>query len=203
MATDKSGPNPFLELWTRGYRRLVPIVPPGAPISEHSMLARRPESCGKVPGERGQDGLWRSLPDWQKRLTSKDDCLAWHEMGAGVGIRTGEQDDGTWLVGIDVDTLDGRYAAVIHGLIQRRFGLLPMRQGRAPKSLYVVRVAGRVPYSRVSFAVEDHNDHVEMLSTGKQFVAYGVHPITNKPYKWVQALVPLDELKVWPVEALL
>jgi hypothetical protein len=196
--------NPFAELWRLGYRRLVPIVPIGAPISERSSLAKRPESVGKAVGIRGGDGLWRGF-DWTNYEATEADVERWFDMGAGVGIKTGEQPDGTSLIGIDADTLDDRSAAIVAGDIRKRFGVVPSRIGRAPKVLYVVRVDGPVRYARVEFGQPDakgNYERVELLSTGRQFVAAGVHPVTRAPYRWVERLVPFNDLPVWPAEAL-
>lgn len=64
-ARDGAGPerNPFRELWDLGYRKLVPIVPPAAKLSERSSLFKRPGARGKAPGVRGRDGLWMGF-DW-------------------------------------------------------------------------------------------------------------------------------------------
>lgn len=58
----------FHQLWDLGYRLLVPIVPPGAKISERSTILKRLQAGrddrGKTPGVRGRDGLWRGF-DWR------------------------------------------------------------------------------------------------------------------------------------------
>lgn len=196
--------NPFAELWRLGYRRLVPVVPVDAVASERSTLAKRPESLGKAVGIRGNDGFWRGF-DWVNHESTEADVERWFDMGAGVGIKTGEQPDGTFLIGIDADTLDDRCAAIVAGEIRRRYGIVPSRIGRAPKILYVVRVDGPVRYARVEFGNADakgNYERVELLSGGRQFVAHGVHPVTRAPYRWVERLVPFGDLPVWPAEAL-
>jgi Bifunctional DNA primase/polymerase, N-terminal len=196
-------PNIFLELWQRGYQRLVPIVQPGMPLSPKSTLYRRMQAghggIGKVPGIIGADGLARGF-DWLNYEADETDLERWHSQGLGVGIITGPQPDKTWLIGIDADTMDKRCAAIISGQVRKMFGLVPTRIGRAPKTLYVVRIDGPLRYSRVEFG--ENNERVELLSIGRQFVSHGIHPITKEPYRWVEPLVPFADLPVWPAEVL-
>jgi hypothetical protein len=196
-------PNPFLELRQMGYNRLTPIVQPGMPLSPKSTLYRRAQAganeIGKVPGIIGADGLARGF-DWLNYEADEADLVRWHAQGLGVGIITGPQGDGTWLIGIDADTMDRRCAALISGQVRKMFGLVPTRIGRAPKTLYVVRIDGPLRYSRVEFG--KNNERVELSSSGRQFVAFGIHPITKEPYRWVEPLVPFADLPVWPVEML-
>lgn len=195
--------DPFRRLWDLGYRQLVPIVPPDAEISPNSLLARRISAAqdprGKAPGVRGGDGLWRGL-NWLRHETTPANLEAWAAMGAGVGIRTGDLGDGTTLAAIDADTLDPELSRIVRGVIDRRFGLLPLRIGRPPKGLLLVRVAGEFPYSRVEFGERDKKgrllERVEILTDGRQFVAEGIHPFTREPYRWERALLPLAELPV-------
>ena len=191
--------NPFRRLWSIGYQRLVPIIPPGAPISERSTLFRRigtpQDGRGKTPGTRGRDGLWSSF-DWTSHEADETDLDRWHAMGAGVGIKCGRQPDGTWLVAIDADTLDVQHAVTIRDAVDAALGRLPIRVGRNPKALYVARLSGPLPYLRVEFGTE----RVEVLSEGRQFVAEGIHPVTGKAYSWPRPLVPFDQLPIIPVQ---
>jgi hypothetical protein len=114
-------------------------------------------------------------------------------MGAGVGIKTGLQGDGTSLVAIDADTLNAEHAKTIRDIVDARLGRLPVRVGNHPKALYLCRVRGALPYQRIEFG----DERVEVLSDGKQFVAEGIHPKTGKPYTWPRALVPYAELPIF------
>jgi hypothetical protein len=184
-----SANNPFLHFWSLGYRRLVPVIPPDAPLSPKSSI--KPAARGKAVGIRGQDGFWRGF-DWIRYEATEEDCHTWHAMGAGVGIKTGDQGDGTSLVAIDADTLDDRCAAIINGFVRRRFGEVPMRVGRAPRAVYIIRTAGPVPYARIEFG--ENNDRVELLTDGRQFVAWGEHPVTRQPYHWPVPPAPFSDL---------
>lgn len=181
--------NPFQTFHDLGYRNLVPVIPPSVPVSENSTVWMRMQKQGrddrgKVPGIRGRDGRWFSF-DWRSCVPDAQDILRWHAMGAGVGIRTG---DG--LLAIDADTLDQGHAATIEAVVREQFGVLPTRIGRAPKALYLLRTTEPVPYHRVEFGGE----RVELLTEGRFFVAWGVHPATGKPYRWPVAPVPWSDI---------
>ena len=95
----------------------------------------------------------------------------------GTGIKTG---DG--LLAIDADTLNADHARVIRDIVEDRFGRLPVRIGKYPKALYLIRCRDPYRYTRVEFGnLNDKGsleDRVEILSDGRQFVAEGVHPGT-------------------------
>lgn len=185
----------FRRFWDLGFRTLIPVIPPDAAISERSSLYKRvgtkQDARGKTPGTRGRDGLWSSF-DWNSYEAGETDLRRWAEMGAGVGIKTGPQPDGSWLIAVDADTLNTDYAVIIRDEMDARFGRLPIRVGRSPKALYVLRTDGPLPYMRVEFG----DERVEVLGAGKQFVAAGIHPVTRKPYSWPRPIVPFDQLPV-------
>lgn len=179
--------NPFRKFWGAGFRRLVPIVPPGAPISEKSTLFKRPGAIGKAPGVKGDDGLWRGM-DWLKHATTEPDLERWHDMGAGVGIRTGEG-----LVALDIDTLVQDLADDITATAGIMLGdASACRIGRWPKRLILFRTSEPVAYQRVKF----EGGLVELLSDDRQFVAHGIHPVTGKPYDWPRGIPSYDELPI-------
>ncbi len=115
--------NTFERFHALGYTRLTPIVPPDAPISEHSTLFKRmgtkQDGRGKTPGTRGRDGKWSSF-DWTAYECDIPDLARWQAMAAGVGIKTGGQ-----LAAIDADTLDVGHATLIRDEIDGMFGRLP------------------------------------------------------------------------------
>lgn len=201
-STPRSQPTTFHDFWRLGYQSLIPITPVGAPLSERSTLAIRmrkdptKDGRGKAPGVRGRGGNWYSF-EWQSWTTSEADLDRWAAMGAGVGIRCGGP---RGLVAIDADTLDKGRAEIIRDVVDQRLGRLPVRVGRYPKALYLLRTSSPLRYSRVEFGGDENGrsrERVEVLTDGRQFVAAGIHPSTKQPYTWPRELVPLDALPVF------
>ncbi|MCP3417787.1 AAA family ATPase [Bradyrhizobium brasilense] len=181
----------FGDFWRLGYRRLIPVVPPGADIREGSSLYKRvgtpQDGRGKIPGIRDANGRWGGF-DWTKCEADESDLERWQNWGASVGCKMGGG-----LVAIDADTLDKTLAALIQQTVIKHFSVLPCRLGNFPKALYPVRVNGPMPYKRVEFG---ENERVEILSEGRQAVFRGTHPKTSAPYLWAFPLVPFDQLPV-------
>lgn len=180
--------NPFQRYAALGYSRLVPVIPPDAPISAGSSLYKRigtkQDGRGKTPGIKGQEGLWFSF-DWVPYEADDRDLTRWANMRAGVGVKTGRG-----LIAIDADTMSEQHARTIKGIVEAAMGSTPIRVGRYPKALYLARVTDPVPYQRIEFG----DERVEVLSDGRFFVAEGIHPKTGRPYQWVKELVAFDDL---------
>jgi len=197
--------NPFRQLWDLGYKNLIPVVPPEAPISERSSIATRladgKDDRGKTPGVRGRDGLWFGL-DWLPYTADEQDLDRWHEMGASVGLKMGF--DG--VVMIDADTLNPEHARLIKETVDAQLGALPIRVGNHPKAGYICRVGGEYRYQRIEFGERDKKgrllDRVEILSRGRQAVVSGIHPKTKKPYRWPRPLPAIHDLPVVKPEQL-
>ncbi|KQO69518.1 hypothetical protein ASF22_02605 [Methylobacterium sp. Leaf87] len=170
----------FRTLWNLGYRYLVPVVPFNGVLSPRSHLAKRKGDVrGKAPGLRGSDGEWYGLKGWQTATPTEADLATWFSMGAGVGLRLGLQHDGTYLFAVDADTLDRKSAETVAAEVQARFGLVPVRIGRSPKALYLIRCRGPLPYRSLVF----EHGCIEVLGEGKQCVIVGIHPVTLLPYR--------------------
>src|SRR6056297_2608527 len=86
----------------------------------------------------------------------------------GVGLRTGR------LVDVDIDLLDPDAAHEAERLSVAR---------RGPTPLLVYRT--EAPFAKIAAP------GIEILGLGQQFVAFGVHPDTGRPYAWTDE-APLD-----------
>ena len=173
------------DLWEVGGYRPVAIFSPGATLRNGTPI--------KAAGKRPVSSDWRQLalrdpPDAAVRKASP--------LALNSGLLCGD------LVGIDIDVLDGALVAEIAGLVASTLGPSPLQRiGRAPKILFCYRAAE--PFSKVKtpvFAMPDGTQaHVEILGDGQQFVGYGVHPDTLRPYAWPGRSpldTPLHELPV-------
>lgn len=96
----------------------------------------------------------------------------------GIGLRTGH------LVSIDIDILDPDLAHQATEIVTARLGVTIMRVGRWPKRVLLYRTLTPVPKQNVG--------KVEILGLGQQFVAFGLHPDTGRPYDWPLGESPLD-----------
>jgi RecA-family ATPase len=185
----------FEALWALGYHNLCPIIPPAAKLWEHSIVYKRladgDDARGKAPGLRRADGKWCGL-DFPDYCADERDLKRWQSWGAGVGIIC--RDD---VKAIDSDTMDPELARIIKQRVVAAIGSSPIRIGRYPKALYVVRVSAPFAYRMFEFGPKrKKRERIEILSGGKQFVAHGVHPLTLEPYYWPKPLLPHDELPV-------
>jgi hypothetical protein len=181
--------NPFRTFWDLGYTRLVPVIPPDAPISDKSKLAVRiangDDARGKAPGVMGDDGRWRGV-DFVKIEATEYVLDVWNDMGASVGIKTGHG-----LIAVDIDTTHGPTAKLVYEEAMRTLGPALMRQGRKPKSLLLYEGPEDAAYQCVQFQTEtEAKARIELLTERRQFVAHGTHPATGKPYAWPRGIPP-------------
>jgi predicted P-loop ATPase len=103
----------------------------------------------------------------------------------GTGILTGIGG----LVAVDIDVTNPDLATAIREAAWRILGTTPfVRIGRAPKIalLYRLLSEGKKAMTPMLIGPGGDNAQVEVLGLGQQFVAYGIHPLTQKPYEWPQ-----------------
>ena len=128
-----------------------------------------------IPIPRGKKGP--IVSGWQHKTFTQDNFLP----NFNVGIRTG--DGGVAF--LDVDVLDSAITDAICAQWNVRFegrGVLFRRTGRAPKTGIMFRTGTDVRKKAVKVAGDKYR--VEVLATGQQFVAFGVHPETRAAYFW-------------------
>lgn len=122
----------------------------------------------------------------------------------GTGILTGV----AGLVGVDIDVTNPDLAIAIRGAAERIMGATPfVRIGCAPKAMLVYRLPSEAKKTLTPILVGPSGDsaQVEVLGLGQQFVAYGVHPVTQRPYEWPQKAPDealMDEVPQAPPDAL-
>lgn len=132
------------------------------------------------------------LAEWSTVSVTPSIIAEWERRSDhSTGLRTGND-----IIGIDIDVLDEATADKIELKVRELCGgNPPVRVGRAPKRLLLVRGGGtdlrkhRTPV----FVSSDGDAHlVEVLANGQQTIAFGIHPKTNKPYEWVGGISPLN-----------
>ena len=142
-----------------------------------------------------------AVKHWQEAVLHRDQIAYWAANGQGhlnVGLRTGA------LAAVDLDLYDPDVAARVYEAFVARFGEAPCRVGRAPKRLLVY--AAEAPRTKINSAVwlrpnpeeGEKENKVEVLGIGQQFVAYGIHPDTHKPYHWLNGSLADQELWMLP-----
>ncbi len=178
-------PLPVL-LFSRGYTDLIAVTPPTATLSPGSKLS--PSQLGKVPGIRGPNGTWHGY-DWRGVQATADDVMLWVSSGANIGLRAGR------FPGIDIDTLDETMAEEIQEIALRVLGPAPIRTGRAPKRLLMYQAVKSFGRFRLHITDPGNTTHlIEVLAEGQQYLLYGTHPTTKKPYQWDREIPKAAEL---------
>lgn len=161
-----------LQLHRHGYRP-VPVL--GAHVAM--------KAAGKRPMMKGWETVCASADEaeiarWTK---AQRNCT-------NTGLLCGT------LVGIDIDVLDHQHAHRVTCIATEMLGMTPAcRIGRAPKILLIFRTDE--PFDKIQTSEFHMLDgtvaRVEILATGQQFVAFGIHPDTKAPYYWPECS-PLD-----------
>ena len=147
----------------------------GATLIDRGYAILPIQPASKKPGMY-RLGAWHDYPKWSRhceRDTTENEVDIWGDWPeAGVGIAAGR------VIGIDIDVLQSKEVAEqIEGLARRMLGDTPaIRIGHAPKRLLVYRADQ--PFGGFKYPP------IEVLGLGQQFIAYGIHPDTGKPYDW-------------------
>jgi hypothetical protein len=95
--------------------------------------------------------------------------------GPSTGLRTGA------IIGIDVDIINSVHVAELVTLIEREIGATLLHRVGSKGRMLVYRTRTPIPKLTVAGA----GGQIEFLGQGQQFVAFGIHPDTGKPYRWV------------------
>jgi hypothetical protein len=134
----------------------------------------------KCPGKWRQSTGWQAYPDWPRhgsRPTKALELSIWEKWpGCGIGMAAGS------IGGLDLDVRDAEINDELRRMAFLELGETPAeRIGLAPKRLLVYRMAS--PFAKIA------NHPLEFLGVGSQFVCYGIHPDTQRPYRW-----PMEDL---------
>ena len=136
-----------------------------------------------VPIKKGKKAPM--ISGWQDIRATHADVDKWLSNGhadGGVGVLCRK------TVAVDIDCLDAKVNYDLLHWLNTNIGKSAVRVGQKPKCILPFRVEGGFSKIR-SCEYEDalgSKHAVEILAEGQQFVAYGIHPATNQPYKWVR-----------------
>lgn len=173
------------------------VAPNGAAVPDVDPLPRFSGTSYRALADRLLDNGYDPLPilpnskrpavrGWTRLPIDEEQVGVWSERFAdhGIGLRTGK------LIGIDIDHLDPDIAHEVDSLVQRNFGDTLIRVGRWPRRLRLYRTETPLPKLTLP--------RLDILGVGQQFVAFGTHPDTGRPYEWITGdtpcEVPLDQL---------
>lgn len=126
----------------------------------------------------------KGVPAWQTQKNTKETLSMWNKRHpeAGVGIRCAS------TPAIDIDVYDSDVSGKLADWLRERLGgTVIERVGEAPKILFPCQMSAKT--KKITSAkytdIFDMVNQIEILGDGQQFVAYHIHPDTNKPFHYV------------------
>lgn len=135
---------------------------------------------------------------WEEAPMHPDQIAFWaNEFSThNTGLRTED------LVAVDLDIYYPDVADAVEAAFVARFGPGLKRIGEMPKRLllYGAKTPGLKITSPIYRTMDGFEHRVEVLGIGQQFVAYGIHPDTLRPYQW-DGPGPLD-IERWQLRVL-
>ena len=164
----------FKKLFDAGFKDLVSVIPPAAPLSEMSKIAA--DQAGKAPGRINAQGTWGGYA-WQAYVPTPNDIERWDRSRANIGLKAGK------YPALDIDVVNESLARIIADMATKALGAAPLRIGRYPKRLLMYRTDEPIGRMRLRFKDGKGVEQlVELLGDGQQYVIGGVHPVTKEPY---------------------
>ncbi|CAB4139141.1 COG3378 Phage associated DNA primase [uncultured Caudovirales phage] len=164
----------FKKLYDAGFKELVSVIPPAAPLSEMSKIAA--DQAGKAPGRINAQGTWGGYA-WQTYDPTPNDIERWDRSRANIGLKAGK------YPALDIDVVNESLARIIGDMATKALGAAPVRIGRYPKRLLMYRTDDQIGRMRLRFRDGKGVEQlVELLGEGQQYVIAGVHPVTKEPY---------------------
>lgn len=135
---------------------------------------------------------------WQNTQATEELVETW--------IKTGHAKDGLGIIakrtpGLDLDIRDHRLSNKMLSYIYKLLGAdIPVRTGNYPKVLIPCRIDITAPIMMKSASAKfedastNQQHQVEVLATGQQYLAFGIHPDTQKPYTWSGDIPDIENL---------
>ncbi len=138
---------------------------------------------GIVPIKQGAKRPY--IKKWQSEWTGSVDDIDPKFDKYGIGIVTGTGE--TPVYAVDVDTPDPDVAEKFGKWITDKFPDALVRTGKAPKMLYLFKGEQSGITKSISRWFHDSmgdKHRLEILGKGQQFVAFHIHPETEREYEW-------------------
>ena len=130
-----------------------------------------------VDGKRPVADGWQIGPVTAERIRAE---RADYPNATNTGLCTGH------LVGIDIDLRDAGHAERMRVLASEILG--PSTYTRVGSKGCMICYKNETSIKKITISADGvGKPKVEILGTGQQFVAYGIHPDTGKPYEWIGA----------------
>ena len=134
-----------------------------------------------VPIKKGEKYPYKK--GWPQLRATLQDVESWTASPycGGLGVL------GEFNPGIDIDVQDAEIVEKIVKWCREHIGVTPVRTGNAPRVLIPCTAppGGLGPDSSAKFEDDLGVSHqIEIKAKGQQWVAYGIHPKTGKPYTW-------------------
>ncbi|WFU37594.1 AAA family ATPase [Bradyrhizobium sp. CB82] len=133
-----------------------------------------------VEGKRAVLGAWSDRP-----YASRGDIDIWQQLypaASNTGILT------KYTPTFDIDIKNPEGVDAVEALTRERFeerGYILCRFGATPKRAIPFRTGAPFKKIAITLIAPDGNEQkLEFLADGQQFVAFGIHPDTHKPYSW-------------------
>jgi hypothetical protein len=142
--------------------------------------------CFIRPGEKRPFGKeWESKNHGPKRVAAAIGAGRGH---FGIGVKAEH------TPGVDIDCYDRDLVDHMVRVTQDLCGETLRRVGLAPKTLLVYRTEKPFTKTQSKVFIDDEGRQVklEVLGDGQQFVAFHIHPDTEKPYRWLDDRSILD-----------
>lgn len=162
---------------------------PKLPAQNLAELRRGLLANGYIPvpvsGKRPRIKGWSSFRPKPEQI---DGQIRRYSDHTNTGILCGD------VVAIDIDVPDINAAGHLRTMALALPGAdrALQRIGRAPKVTFIFRASdARRKKITGKYIVNGHECQIEILGQGQQFVAFGIHPDTDKAYEWTGAS-PLD-----------
>ncbi len=111
-----------------------------------------------------------AIRDWTNPENYNPDPATHQNCGIGIICGYGEHP----VYGVDIDITDEGLSAIAMKA--------PLRVGRPPKKLFVF--GGQTAGTAKRASKRYDCGRIEVIGAGCQFVAFGIHPDTQRPYSW-------------------